>query len=256
MIEITSIRHHWPEKAGFTLTRPNGHEHYTFLHFYNSVEVKLHNVTITTKPHACLMYAPGVPQYFHSEQPLLHDWFHSRGEDLENLFSCNTLYYPASAGFITAMAQEMEAEFNDDRYQRCVLLDSKVKELLIRITRAENSASISYDTAHHEECFRKLRAHIFTHLDETWTINRMADLVHLSPSRFFTIYRALYGKSPTDDLISARIDAAKIALAFGEQSLTAIAEGLGYRYLTHFMRQFHDRTGETPTAYRRRHMQS
>ena len=40
-MEITDIRHDWPEKAGFTLVRPTGIEIYTFLHFMNSVEIKL-----------------------------------------------------------------------------------------------------------------------------------------------------------------------------------------------------------------------
>ena len=38
-MEITDIRHDWPEKAGFTLVRPTGIEIYTFLHFMNSVEI-------------------------------------------------------------------------------------------------------------------------------------------------------------------------------------------------------------------------
>lgn len=253
MIEITSIRHHWPEKAGFTLTRPQGHMHYTFLHFYNSVALTMHGNTIITKPHACILYAPGMPQHFHSPQPLLHDWFHCKGNNFAPLFACNTVYYPTSAGFITAMVQEMEAEFSDDRMGRQVLLDSMVKELLIRIARAASGLPAASSASSHEEAFRQLRAHLFTHLNESWSVSRMADLVHLSPSRFFTIYRTLYGKSPTEDLISARTDAAKTALAFGEQPLTDIAESLGYRHFSHFMRQFHARTGETPAAYRMRH---
>ena len=40
-MEITDIRHDWPEKAGFTLVRPTGIEIYTFLHFMNSVEIEI-----------------------------------------------------------------------------------------------------------------------------------------------------------------------------------------------------------------------
>ena len=36
---ISSLRHAWPEKAGFTIVRKNGHPLYTFLHFYGSVEL-------------------------------------------------------------------------------------------------------------------------------------------------------------------------------------------------------------------------
>ncbi|MCI8332473.1 MAG: helix-turn-helix transcriptional regulator [Clostridiales bacterium] len=256
MIEIKSIRHHWPEKAGFTLTRPQGHAHFTFLHFYNSVELTINQHTLITKPHACILFSPGTPQRFYSPQPLLHDWFHCQGNGLDSLLACDTVYHPASFGFITAMVQEIEAEFSDERYQRQVLLDSKIKELLIRIARASNGCTAMSDAANHEEVFRQLRAHVFTHLNEAWPVERMAEFVHLSPSRFFAIYRTLYGKSPTEDLISARIDAAKTALAFSQQTLTDMAETLGYRHFSHFMRQFHARTGETPAAYRKRHRNS
>ena len=33
MFKTESIRHAWPEKAGFAINRPKGHWQYTFLHF-------------------------------------------------------------------------------------------------------------------------------------------------------------------------------------------------------------------------------
>ena len=48
-MEITDIRHDWPEKAGFTLVRPTGIEIYTFLHFMNSVEIEINTQTVTSR---------------------------------------------------------------------------------------------------------------------------------------------------------------------------------------------------------------
>ena len=51
-MEITDIRHDWPEKAGFTLVRPTGIEIYTFLHFMNSVEIEINGEKVTVRPGA------------------------------------------------------------------------------------------------------------------------------------------------------------------------------------------------------------
>ena len=36
-MEISRIRHAWPEKKGFNLYRRNGMDEYTFLHFWKPV---------------------------------------------------------------------------------------------------------------------------------------------------------------------------------------------------------------------------
>ena len=75
-MEITDIRHDWPEKAGFTLVRPTGIETYTFLHFMNSVEIEINREKVTVRPGACIFYAPDEPQWFHSDSNLTHNWAH------------------------------------------------------------------------------------------------------------------------------------------------------------------------------------
>ena len=92
MIEITGIRHAWPERAGFVIDRPAGHPHYTFLHFCSSVEILAGGLRQTAPPHACILYAPGTPQFFSSAGPLLHDWFHFTGDLPKGLFDCDTLH--------------------------------------------------------------------------------------------------------------------------------------------------------------------
>ena len=76
MTQITNARHAWPERAGFHLERKNGYPDYTFLHFFGSVELLVGGERVVTRPHACILYAPGMPQWFYSRQPLTHDWIH------------------------------------------------------------------------------------------------------------------------------------------------------------------------------------
>lgn len=83
-MEITDIRHDWPEKAGFTLVRPTGIEIYTFLHFMNSVEIEINREKVTVRPGACIFYAPDEPQWFHSNSNL-----HAQLALLRLAFACS-----------------------------------------------------------------------------------------------------------------------------------------------------------------------
>ena len=257
MLTVTAIRHAWPESAGFTIDRKNGHPDYTFLHFFGGIEIDVGGERITAPHHTCILYRPGTPQNFHSRQDLIHDWIHLSG-DVEPLLArlnlpTDTLLHPQLTDFITDLIREMESEFFSQKSGKTELLCLKTEELLIKLSRAchgEYGAPVDTTT---EERLRKLRGEVFLSLRHPWTVAEMAARMNLSQSRFFSVYRSFYGNSPTDDLIRARIDAAKNALAFTDQPVARIAENLGYNNLTHFIRQFKALTGVSPSVYRKEH---
>ncbi len=255
MLHISQLRHAWPEKPGFSLERKTGHPEYTFLHFFNSVEILVEGQMERTRPHACILYDMGTHQKFHSPQLLTHDWIHftdnGGGRIRELGMECDRLYYPAGAGFITQIVQEMEFEYNGTQSNREILMSNKLEELLIKLPRACVGSSPAGVDPGTNERLRLLRGEMFTDLGRSWTVGEMADRVGLSKSRFYTVYKSVYGTSPVDDLIRARVDSAKNALEFGTDSLSQIAEALGYGNLTHFMRQFKAFTGMTPSACRK-----
>ena len=255
MFKTESIRHAWPEKAGFAINRPKGHWQYTFLHFFNSVEILAEGKLTKAPPHACILYRPGTPQYFISRQPLTHDWIHFSG-DISGVpglseFQPDRLYLPPSPDFITGIVRECEAEFFGTRPCRDELLEIKTKELFIRLSRSvsgEDAPAVGFGT---EERLRKLRGEVFSSLRHRWTVEEMAREVSLSQSRFFSVYRSIYGTSPVGDLINAKIDRAKSELAMTDSTLAVISESLGYGSTAHFIRQFRAVTGMSPGAYRK-----
>lgn len=255
MLEITRIRHSWPEKAGFSLERPMGYPEYTFLHFFNSVEVLIDGKMVRTKPHACVLYRIGTPQKIISNQNLIHDWIHFTGE-LDEYFTqyglqYDRLYYPANQEQITEMVRELEFEVYSSKPYSQELIQAKTRELFIKLSRACSEEYVTVVDSGTNARFRSLREQVFSNMREHWTVEKMAEQVNLSKSRFFTIYKSIYGNSPVDDLIQARIDSAKNALRFSTLPISEIAENLGYNNLTHFMRQFKGMTGMTPDQYRK-----
>lgn len=255
MLKITAIRHAWPEHAGFCIERKNGHPDYSFIHFTNGATIRLRDELISVPHHTCILYRPGTPQYLYSRQPLIHDWLHFSGDPMPLLdgleLPVDTMLHPLRSDFITDIMQEMESEFYARKSGRDELLSLKISELFLKLSRAvsgESAAAVDTSTS---ERLRKLRGEIFLSLGHPWTVAEMASRVGLSESRFYSVYRSVYGSSPMDDLIHARIDAAKDALMFSSQPVSAIAESLGYNNLTHFIRQFRSFVGTSPSRYRK-----
>lgn len=254
MFEITGVRHMYPEPAGFFIDRKKGHRHYTFLHFHNSVRLRIGEGEIVTQPHAVILFAPGEPQYFQSEEALLHDWFHFEGDlrtiPLQSL-RLGEVFYPSEHGRITRLVAELEMEFFAGKESSALLSDCKVKELFIALDRDLNGKDAGAVGSRTREKFRYLRGEMLSSLSEHHSVDALAAKVGLSPSRFFTLYRKIYGTSPIEDLIVAKIRSAKNKLAYSRETVEGIAASLAYENTTHFIRQFKARTGVTPSAYRR-----
>lgn len=255
MITISTIRHMYPENAGFFIDRKEGHRNWSFLHFHQSVEMILNGERIVTEPHAVILFRPGTPQFFITRENLIHDWFHFHTESGEmpplSLFQPDRIHYPSCYEEITRTVAELETEFFASNFASDILIDSKIKELLIRLERnlsaKDTPSRIKDETL---EKFRFLRGELFSSIEKHLSVDQMAERVNLSPSRFFALYKSIFGTSPTADLIHARIRSAKNMLIYTDKRIEDVALALGYENTTHFIRQFKSRTGKTPSEYR------
>jgi len=161
------------------------------------------------------------------------------------------LIFPKQWSFITDIVEEIENEFYAKRDYNEHLIDLKINELLIKLSRSlKGKYSEKIDTKFTSE-LRQLRTEIAKDLSYDWTVEKMAAGLMLSQSRFAHLYHTFYGTTPIDDLIRMRIHAAQNALAFTQSSICEIANSLGYRNVTHFCRQFHKVVGISPTQYRK-----
>jgi len=252
-----SIRHDWPEPAGFLISRPQGHPSVTFLHFRHPVRLKTGQGTLTTRPGCCVFFRPRTPQWFFSETPLIHNWAHFPPEFLQKLeayrIPTDTPLYPRDCGFISDLFRLLELEHFTDSLHREALMDHLTEEFLIRFSRGILSASAVPPGDHREKArLRAIRHGILSTPEHSWTVAEMARQLHLSASRFHAVYKAHFGTSPMQDLIEARITRAKtLLLAQPDTDIAMLAEQLGYNDQYHFIRQFKARTGQTPGAYRR-----
>ncbi|MET0794056.1 MAG: AraC family transcriptional regulator [Polyangiaceae bacterium] len=89
-------------------------------------------------------------------------------------------------------------------------------------------------------------------LARPWTVAEMAREAGLSRSSFAAAFSAAVGESPLDYVTNWRLYRAKVLLASSDESLTEIAERVGYDSDTALSRAFKRKLGLPPGAFRRR----
>ena len=89
------------------------------------------------------------------------------------------------------------------------------------------------------------------HLFEPLSVRRVADEVSLSPSHFSRLFRSTTGFSPHEYIMLHRIDEAKALLQSTRLSVKEIAFRVGYRSEVNFIAAFTEKTGSSPTQFRR-----
>ncbi|MBR6720245.1 MAG: helix-turn-helix transcriptional regulator [Clostridia bacterium] len=255
-MEFYQVKSLWPEKKGFSLYRPKINDEYIFLHFLTPATLFLSGEYVPVKAGASIFYAPGSCQEFSSnDSELLHDWFHV-SSDFSQLMEKygvfpGKIYYPESAE-ITEIVREIELEcltsgvhFHD----AARLLSEKLLITLSRSALDENPLPQSPGDLHKKQ-FIYARSHIHMDYKRDWSIDEMAELVHLSASRFFTLYKNIFGVSPKEDLLKSRIQHAEMLLSQG-YSVKEVATLSGFSNQYNFIRQFKKLTGQTPGKYKK-----
>lgn len=88
--------------------------------------------------------------------------------------------------------------------------------------------------------------------EEAPTVEAIAVTVGISPSHFIRQFEALFGVTPHQYRIDARLALARDLLAAGSHSVTDVCMAVGFSSLGSFSASFSRRVGESPSAFRRR----
>lgn len=103
---------------------------------------------------------------------------------------------------------------------------------------------------------QEIVAYLPQHLALPHTVESLADMAHLSPSRFAHLFRAEVGMSVYAYLQHLRLQRAQHLLATTDRPAAHIGEDVGYTRPTYFYAAFKRAMGCTPHAYRSRQISS
>ncbi len=90
------------------------------------------------------------------------------------------------------------------------------------------------------------------HFTEDVSMKKMAAMVNLSATQFNHRFRTILRMSPTQYLLSQRIQYAQRLLTQSSMNITEIGTAAGFYDQSHFTKRFRKVTGMTPLAYRAR----
>jgi AraC-like DNA-binding protein len=102
------------------------------------------------------------------------------------------------------------------------------------------------------DLFMQLTSRLIESPQRLPTVEEMARQAGYSRAHFTRAFKEVLTRSPQGFMIEMRIDRAKDLLQNTTQTVTQIAEVLGYPDIFHFSKQFKQRTTMTPTQFRQR----
>lgn len=254
-MKIVDVKHAWV-KDDLLIDRPDGLDGmYIFLHFWDKMQVFSGGEMQLTNTNACIIYAPGERQFASANGSWHHDWIIVGAEIKEILdrfgIQSGKIYYPKNHKFITEIIRKIEIEHTDrDEYsdEICKCLMTELITVFAReVSEDDAETGLNRQTKAQLEHLRKM---IYINYAKKWDIDEMARYISLSPSYLYSAYKKLYGVSPVQDLINARMQQAKKMLSETQKSIKDISDWLGYLYPSHFIRQFTKNVGVSPLKYR------
>jgi YesN/AraC family two-component response regulator len=96
----------------------------------------------------------------------------------------------------------------------------------------------------------RIRDLIEQHYARDWTVEELADELHLSVRTMRRAFRQKYGRGVTDFLEETRIRSAQQLLATTDLPIEQVASRVGFRDRHYFTRVFHQLVGNPPRVFR------
>lgn len=98
---------------------------------------------------------------------------------------------------------------------------------------------------------REVCSYIKAHYAEEISLDLLARRFHINKYHLLRQFKRSYGSSPGEYMIAVRIQQAKYMLQNTNETITAIAEAVGYANTSHFINSFKQHESLTPGAYRK-----
>ncbi|AWA39001.1 AraC family transcriptional regulator [Pseudomonas fluorescens] len=127
------------------------------------------------------------------------------------------------------------------------------KVLLVVMKRQGGQAQFSplmAAVAPQETPITRVQNHVLEHLEEAFTVERMASLANMSARHFARVFAREVNMTPMEFLQSARIDCARNLLETSDLPLKTVAYKSGFGSVRHMRFLFGEKLGLTPTQYR------
>lgn len=256
-MKINRCGYDYRHPADFKINRPNGTDDYLLLILRSPSFVEIGGEKSVVEGNTVILFRKGTMQYYGAlGGEFINDWIHftPTDEDVEfieeNGIPTDTII---SFHDVTKLSS-LVADVCRERLKSSAFGDAAAelytKLLILKI--AESICGKSGEAVSpYYESFSRLRAEIYTYPNRDYRVSEIAAGFAMSISYFQHVYKSVFGRSITKDVISARMEYAKHLLISTDYPVSYISALCGYENDVHFMRSFKQTVKLTPTEYRK-----
>ena len=242
----------------FYINRPNGSGDYLFLLIKTPGIFNINNKEHPVDKNTVIIYREGTAQQYRANtDTYTDDWLHFQVEDNVWFDSLNLpmdrLIENCSYILINEMSQlvrDLTIENSRTGKYTAEIVNLKLKCFFMRLAELLEMRYMEQINVSHFEVLQSIRNEIHNKPYLKWNIESISVKTNMSVSHFEHLYKQVFGVSCMSDIVSSRIDYAKYQLAKSDYKIKYIAEICGYENEVHFMRQFKQRVGLTPSQFR------
>lgn len=243
------IHHH----GAFSIQRPHGSGDWLLVIFKTDACLTVDNREIPAPPDSAVLFSPDAPQTYRSAcDAYINHFLHFISTDDSSMLSClrcDTLLQPGNIRELEELPgmlcrEQVSASANRKKY-----IDLLLRMLLLKLADGSDGTR-RFSAGAHSVGLNMLRADLYANPAIFACVEQMAARLQLSVSHFHQLYREHFGVSCYEDLLAARMNAARYYLQHTALSIREIAGLCGYENDVVFMRLFKRRTGQTPTEFR------
>lgn len=164
--------------------------------------------------------------------------------------NCPSVITPKDPKEVERLILEIITEYENRKIYSDIIVRGKFLQLLGNLLR-EAVWGGSKDHSEYEGAMQQAREIIIHNLDRPITLEEIAQRVNISKYYLCRQFKKVYGISPIQYHLYARIDRAKWLLIHTDKSLTTIASEVGFDDIYSFSRAFKNRENISPSKYRK-----
>lgn len=248
----------FPKADGHFVVREEGIDDYIFIVCLNGMGfLELGGRRLEITPGTVLLIPPGEPHSYGADEkaPWSILWVHLRGSDCEQVAKLldlsldePRLHLPALAQFRNEFEQTLGALKNAQSIPQLAFVCAHLQRLFSFVALHRQSVNQRSRTA--EEAITASPGWMREHLSEPLSLAQLARAAMLSPSHYSSLFRKRFGCAPVEFLIRMKVEESCHLLDQTNETITEIANRIGYEDAYYFSRIFKKITGMAPSQYR------
>lgn len=240
----------------FSTHNPEGrHDYYLLYMWSGELLMKSGNKSTHMKAGDLILIPPHTEYFYQSlEDSITYFWIHFTGKDvapmLEELWPDG---FHATAGLSESVHTAFRELFTEFIF-RDQHMDLATKTLLSRILvmLARRSTDIRSTDFSIQLRIKTSLHYIHQHLASSISIDSLAQMEHLSTSRYRTVFNECMDCSPSEYIINLRINRACELMEQFNMTIAEAASAVGYQDPLYFSRIFRKKMGTSPSSYLKR----